>query len=124
MQLIQPKLTKRQDQPPRTTSQASSPPSGKSAGLIPPCTGSGFGMTPFLSRSASASTSDSGNILASVCLFWLPMRFRECLSVDCLFSPSSYGILSGVSGTFSSATMVEDLEDGTPAIVDNNLLID
>ena len=35
MQLIQPKLVNRQQQPPSTTDQALSPPSGKSSGLGP-----------------------------------------------------------------------------------------
>jgi hypothetical protein len=69
-QFIQPKEVKRQHHPPRTTNQASKPPSGKSAGLIPPVTG--FGTTPACSRSASASTLDSGKIFAPVSLFCWP----------------------------------------------------
>lgn len=71
MQFIQPKEQKRAHQQPRITSQASKPPSGKSAGLVPPATEpTGLSSKPPFSRSACASASFSGKILAWVSLFW------------------------------------------------------
>lgn len=72
MQFIHPKLQKRQSHPPRTTRLASRPPSGKSAGLMPPAVGVGGGSSPRFSRSASASIEGSGRMFASVCLSALP----------------------------------------------------
>lgn len=89
MQLIHPKLQNKQHQPPSTTSQASMPPSGKSAGLMPPAVGVDFGIAPPLSRSASASASPSGKMLASVGLFWLPSLSRECREEEVRLGPPS-----------------------------------
>lgn len=118
MQLIQPKLQNRAHQHPKTTSHASTPPSGKSAGFIPPTTGPvGFSSKPPLSRSACACASFSGKILASVSLFCEGYRSME----GCLFIVASlYGASSGpplLSKVLSSATVDEAEEYDRDTIV-------
>lgn len=63
VQLIQPKLQNRQQKAPETTSQASSPPSGKALGSTPACdlAGSAFSTSEPDARSAT-----SGPVFASV----------------------------------------------------------
>jgi len=118
MQLIQPKLQANAHQLPKTTSHASRPPSGKSAGFVPPATGpAGLSSKPPFSRSACASASFSGNMLAWVSLFCEGIRSME----GWLFIVESlYGALSRpplLSKTLSPTIVDEAEECGREAIV-------
>lgn len=123
MQLIHPKLVNRQHHPPATTSHASSPPSGKSAGFTPPATGAAFGIAPPFSKSASASAVPSGKIFASVSLFWLPSFSRagssEFLAVS--ISLSSKGVLVVFSVILLPRTMDEDEDPSSLAMEVRNV---
>ena len=103
VQLIQPKLQNKQQKPPKTTSHASSPPSGNELGSINPG-GAPFSVVP-CSGSPCGSYSVSGRIFASV--FELGSTERELPVESCTDIP------------FCSATADEDDEERV--IVSSNM---
>ena len=107
LQLIHPNEQKRQHHPPRTVSQASLPPSGKSPGLKPPGVGAG-GPCDF-SISASAVTSGSEKIFASVSVF--------CEAIRSIDGRVGFGRLCFSSTLWLSMTVDERLDVSSEAVI-------